>query len=185
MDPSILLRFLDVIALILINSDGNQGRCTCDTARWTPAKFLREPSLGPSGSAPLRTSLPLRKNPEAFRCACADAPWEDIRDAITAATLGASAATVRQYTLRIKSLLSYGHDLGYMPFNAGVRIKVQSDAGNRGASLAERIMTPAEVALLIRAARTKRDCTPRQRPGAAFDRGPAGARMHAGAKCHG
>ena len=83
---------------------------------------------------------------------------EDVRDALTAATVGASAATVRQYTLRIKSLLSYGHDLGYMPFNAGVRIKVQSDAGNRGASLAKRTMTPAEVALLIRAARTKRDC---------------------------
>src|SRR5262245_17958623 len=82
---------------------------------------------------------------------------EDVRAAISAATVGASAATARQYTLRIKSLLSYGHDLGYMPFNAGVRIKVQSDAGNRGASLAERIMTPAEVALLIRAARSKRD----------------------------
>jgi hypothetical protein len=26
-----------------------------------------------------------------------------------------------------------------MPFNAGVRIKVQNDAGNRGASLAKRI----------------------------------------------
>src|SRR5262245_15667447 len=82
---------------------------------------------------------------------------EDVRDAIAAATVGTSAATARQYTLRIKSLLSYGHDLGYMPFNAGVRIKVQSDAGNRGASLAKRIMTPTEVSLLIRAAPSKRD----------------------------
>jgi hypothetical protein len=65
---------------------------------------------------------------------------EDVRDAIAVATVSASGATVRQYTLRIKSLLSYGHDLGYMPFNAGVRIKVQSDAGNRGASLAKRII---------------------------------------------
>ena len=56
---------------------------------------------------------------------------EDVRDAIAAATVGASAASARQYTLRIKSLLSYGHDLGYIPFNAGVRIKVQSDAGPR------------------------------------------------------
>jgi hypothetical protein len=63
-------------------------------------------------------------------------------------TAGTSAATARQYTLRIKSLLSYGHDLGYMPFNAGVRIKVQSDAANRGATLAKRIMSPAEVALV-------------------------------------
>jgi len=82
---------------------------------------------------------------------------EDVRDAIAAATVGASAASARQYTLRIKSLLSYGHDLGYIPFNAGVRIKVQSDAGHRGASLAKRIMTPAEVALLIRAACSRRD----------------------------
>jgi len=82
---------------------------------------------------------------------------EDVRDAIAAATVRASAASARQYTLRIKSLLSYGHDLGYIPFNAGVRIKVQSDAGNRGASLAKRIMSPAEVALLIRAARSRRD----------------------------
>jgi len=65
---------------------------------------------------------------------------EDVRDAIVAATIGASAATARQYALRIKSLLSYGHELGYMPFNAGVRIKVQNEAGNRGASLAKRIM---------------------------------------------
>jgi len=79
------------------------------------------------------------------------------RRAIVAATLGASTATARQYTLRIKSLLSYGHELGYMPFNAGVRIKVPNDAGNRGASLAKRIMAAAEVALLIRAARFKRD----------------------------
>jgi len=82
---------------------------------------------------------------------------EDVRDAIVTATVGASTATARQYTLRIKSLLSYGHELGYMPFNAGVRIKVQNDAGNRGASLAKRIMTPAKVALLIRAAPSKRD----------------------------
>lgn len=65
---------------------------------------------------------------------------EEVRDAITAATVGASAATARQYTLRIKSLLSYEQDLGYMPFNAGVRIKVQSDAGSRGASLTQRAL---------------------------------------------
>src|SRR5262245_23340420 len=82
---------------------------------------------------------------------------EDVRDAIVAATLGASTSTARQYTLRIKSLLSYGHELGYMPFNAGVRIKMQNDAGNRGASLAKRIMSPAEVALLICAAPSNRD----------------------------
>jgi site-specific recombinase XerD len=36
---------------------------------------------------------------------------------------------------------------------------VRSEAGNRGANLAERIVTPAQVALLIRAARTKRGRT--------------------------
>jgi len=55
------------------------------------------------------------------------------------------------------SLLSYGHDLGYTPFNASDRIKFQSDTRSRGASLAKRIMSPAEVALLIRAAPSKRD----------------------------
>jgi len=49
------------------------------------------------------------------------------------------------------SLLSYGHELGYMLFNAGVRIKVQNDAGNRGASLAKGIMTPAATQELQRA----------------------------------
>src|SRR5262245_54979527 len=44
-----------------------------------------------------------------------------------------------------------------MPFNAGVRIKVQNDAGNRGASLAKRTVAPAEGALVIRAAPSKRD----------------------------
>src|SRR5262245_66689712 len=50
-----------------------------------------------------------------------------------------------------------GTSWGTCPSMPGVRIKVQNDAGNRGASLAKRIMTPAEVALLIRAAPSKRD----------------------------
>jgi hypothetical protein len=36
---------------------------------------------------------------------------EDVRDAIVAA-VDASPATARQYTLRVKSLLGYGHELG-------------------------------------------------------------------------
>ena len=59
--------------------------------------------------------------------------------------------------LRAKSLLTYAHKLGFTPFNAGQAIKVRSDAGNRGATLAKRIFSPAEVALLIRAAPSKRD----------------------------
>ena len=41
---------------------------------------------------------------------------------------------------------------GSRPFNAGQAIKVRSDAGNRGATLAKRIITPIDVSLLIRAA---------------------------------
>ena len=70
---------------------------------------------------------------------------------------GLSEASARQYVLRVKSLLGYAHALGYTPFNAGVTIKVRSDAGNRGATLAKHIMSEVEVSLLIGAAPSKRD----------------------------
>ena len=82
---------------------------------------------------------------------------EDVRDALTSMSAGLSEASARQYVLRIKSLLGYAHALGYTPFNAGATIKVRSDAGNRGANLAKRIMSEVEVGLLIRAAPSKRD----------------------------
>lgn len=47
--------------------------------------------------------------------------------------------------------------MGYAPFIAGARIKVRSDAGHRGATLAKRIIGETEVALLVRAAPSKRD----------------------------
>ena len=78
-------------------------------------------------------------------------------DALATVSSGHSDATARQYTLRIKSLLSYAHKVGYTPFNAGAVITIRSDAGNRGATLAKRIVTETEVALLIRAAPSKRD----------------------------
>jgi integrase/recombinase XerD len=65
--------------------------------------------------------------------------------------------TGRQYVLRIKSLLGYAHRLGYITFNAGATIKVRSDARNRDATLAKRIISEIDVALLVRSARTKRD----------------------------
>jgi integrase/recombinase XerD len=55
----------------------------------------------------------------------------------------------------VKSLLSYGHKLGYMDFNAGVTIKVRPDQSQ--ARLAQRIISEVEVGLLIRAALTERD----------------------------
>jgi site-specific recombinase XerD len=82
---------------------------------------------------------------------------EDVRDALDAASRGLSDTTARQYVLRIKSLLGYAHKLGYTQFNAAATIKVRSDAKSRCAKLAKRIITPAQVSLLIRAARTRRD----------------------------
>ena len=83
------------------------------------------------------------------------APVEDVRDALATITEGLSDSTTQQYVLRVKSLLSYGHKLGYMPFNAGVTIKIRPDQ-SRG-QLAKRIMPEVDVKLLIRAARSQRD----------------------------
>ena len=82
---------------------------------------------------------------------------EDTRDALSRITGQVSAAAGRQYVLRVKSLLSYAHRLGYATFNAGATIKVKSDTRNRGANLAKRIISEVDVALLVRGARTKRD----------------------------
>ena len=72
-------------------------------------------------------------------------------------TKDVAEATGRQYVLRVKSLLGYAHRLGYAPFNAGATIKVRSDSANRGATLAKRIISEVDVALLVRGARTRRD----------------------------
>ena len=82
---------------------------------------------------------------------------EDVRDAFGSMSAGLSEASARQYVLRVKSLLGYAHALGYTPFNAGATTKVRSNAGNRGATLAKRIISEVEVGLLIRAAPSKRD----------------------------
>ena len=80
---------------------------------------------------------------------------EDVREAVANITAGLSNATARQYLLRVKSLLSYAHKLGYSPFNAGVTIKVRPDQS--GAGLAKRIISEVEVGLLIREANSTRD----------------------------
>jgi integrase/recombinase XerD len=82
---------------------------------------------------------------------------EDVRAALGRISQGVAETTGRQYVLRVKSLLSYAHRLGYAQFNAGVAIRVRSDAHNRGATLAKRIISEVDVALLVRGARTKRD----------------------------
>lgn len=87
---------------------------------------------------------------EALAVGLREATVEDVREALSRITEGRSDATARQYVLRVKSLLSYAHKLGYTPFNAGVTIKVRPDQS--GARLAERIIPEVDVKLLIRAA---------------------------------
>ena len=82
---------------------------------------------------------------------------EDVREALDKVVAGLAETSARQCVLRVKSLLGYAHGLGYTPFNAGARIKVRSEGAHRGAALAKRIISETEVALLIRAARGKRD----------------------------
>jgi integrase/recombinase XerD len=82
---------------------------------------------------------------------------EDVRDALANMTTGLAETSARQCVLRCKSLMSYAHRLGYTLFDAGKPIKVRSDGAHRGARLAKRIISETEVALLIRAARGKRD----------------------------
>jgi integrase/recombinase XerD len=86
-----------------------------------------------------------------------DATVEDVRDAIATVTATVSPSTTDQYTLRIKSLLSYGHKLGFLQFNAGTVIAVKRPAGNRGAAVAKRIVDEFQVRDIIKAARTRRD----------------------------
>jgi site-specific recombinase XerD len=83
---------------------------------------------------------------------------EDVRTALSGITSGVSDASARQYVLRIKSLLTYAHKLGYTPFNAGVVITVKgANPTARAGSIAKRIIGETAVAILIRSAPSKRD----------------------------
>jgi integrase/recombinase XerD len=53
---------------------------------------------------------------------------EDVRNALATITSGLAPSSARQVVLRVKSLLSYGHRLGYLPFNAGAVIRVHAEA---------------------------------------------------------
>ena len=55
-----------------------------------------------------------------------------------------ASSSARQVVLRIKSLLGYGHRLGYLRFNAGAVIKVRSEAR----TVAQRIVTEVEMGML-------------------------------------
>jgi integrase/recombinase XerD len=62
-------------------------------------------------------------------------------------------SSARQIVLRVKSLLSYGHRLGYLQFNAGAVIRVHTEAR----AVSKRIISKVEMGLLVRAAPSRRD----------------------------
>jgi integrase/recombinase XerD len=81
-------------------------------------------------------------------CRLQTATVEDCRDALALLTDGMSDASTKQHVLRVKSLLGYGHELGYLRFNAGARLKVTGMHWD----VTKRIIGEAEVNDLIRAA---------------------------------
>lgn len=80
-------------------------------------------------------------------CPLRAATIEDVRAALGVIGQGVSPASARQYTLRIKSLLTYAHKLGYAIFNAGAAIRPPKEV--RG--LAKRIVGELDVRDLVRA----------------------------------
>ena len=62
-------------------------------------------------------TLPLRR-----------ATVEDVRQALETITAELAPSSARQIVLRVKSLLSYGHRVGYLQFNAGAVIKAHAEA---------------------------------------------------------
>ena len=82
-----------------------------------------------------------------------NATVEDVRQALEALTAKHASSSARQVVLRIKSLLAYGHRLGYLRFNAGAVIKVRSEVR----AVAQRIVTEVEMGMLVRAAGNRRD----------------------------
>jgi len=82
-----------------------------------------------------------------------EATVEDVRRALVTLTDGVAASSARQYVLRCKGLLSYGHRLGYLLFNAGAAIKAPREVR----ALAKRIITEVDVADLIRSSVKDRD----------------------------
>ncbi len=79
-------------------------------------------------------------------CPLRAATVEDVRDALGVITQGVTTSSARQYTLRVKSLLSYAHKLGYTVFNAGVAVRAPKEVR----ALAKRIVGELDVRDLIR-----------------------------------
>lgn len=104
-----------------------------------------------------RTRKNFQLTAEAFlsqlECPLRQATVEDVRDAINAIIDGKADSTAKQYTLRVKSLLTYAKETGYTQFNVGAAIKVRV---NRQQTT-KRTPSEVDVSLLIRAAKTPRD----------------------------
>lgn len=81
------------------------------------------------------------------------AKLEDVRETIAELGRGKAHSSAAQFAQRVKSLLSYAHRLGYLPFNAGAAVRTKGGAVDR----AKRIASETEIALLLRAAPTRRD----------------------------
>jgi len=79
--------------------------------------------------------------------------YPNVRQALETITDGMAPSSKRQVFLRVKSLLSYGHRVGYLQFNAGAVIKAHAEAR----SVAQRIVSEVEIGLLVRAAPSRRD----------------------------
>jgi integrase/recombinase XerD len=78
---------------------------------------------------------------------------EDLREAIESLTVGKAPSSEIQLAQRVKSLISYGHRLGYLQFNVGAAVRTTGGTVDRG----KRIVGETDIALLIRAAPSKRD----------------------------
>jgi integrase/recombinase XerD len=89
----------------------------------------------------------------ALRAPLRRATVENVRQALTTITAELAPSSARQVVLRVKSLLSYGHRLGYLQFNAGAVIRVHAEAR----AVAQRIVSEVEMGLLVRAAPSRRD----------------------------
>ena len=78
---------------------------------------------------------------------------EQVSAALADITHGLAASSVRQYTLRVKSFLSYAAKVGYTPFNVGAVIK----PGREARALSKRIVGELDVHKLIDQSRSDRD----------------------------
>jgi integrase/recombinase XerD len=79
---------------------------------------------------------------------------EDVRAALEAVTAGKKPSSAAQAASRVKSLISYGHRLGYLRFNVGAAIRVSNPSDP-----SKRTVSEVEVRAVLMAAAPGRDRT--------------------------